>query len=90
MDGPRTLDDLYAIVCMVSNWFFAFVLVVAIAAFLYAALLFFMSQGGEKVATAKKYLLYATVGTAIAILAKSLVIVIGNLIGVNVGGFLCG
>jgi len=85
--APTTLGQLYTAVCTVSNWFFAFVLILAVIALIYAGYLFFSSGGGEKVTQAKKALFYGLIGATVAILAKSLVLVIGNLLGVDVAGF---
>ena len=90
---PRSLADLFNVLCTVSNWFFGFVMVIAVMAFLYAAVLFFGSGGSsEKVGNAKKMLMYGGIGTAIGLLAKSLVFVIGSVLGIESGeltGWLC-
>lgn len=85
---PKTLADLYAVLCNIANWFFAFVLVLAVIALIYAGLLFFTAGGSEdKVKRSKTLLLYALVGIVIALLSKSLVIVVGSFLNIqNTGG----
>jgi hypothetical protein len=86
--APTTLGQLFTAVCTIANWFFAFVLVIAVIALIYAGYLFFTSGGGEKVGQAKKALMYGLIGAAIVVLGKSLVLVIGNVLGVDVSGIL--
>src|SRR3990167_9977021 len=71
---PRTLQDLYTVICNASNWFFAFVMVIAVIAFLYGAILFFSTGGSEQqVSRARQVITYAVVGVAVAVLARSLI-----------------
>lgn len=81
---PRTLQDLYTVICNASNWFFAFVMVIAVIAFLYGAILFFSTGGNEQqVSRARQVITYAVVGVAVAVLARSLIYVIGDSLGVT-------
>jgi hypothetical protein len=86
---PKTLDDLYGVVCRIGTWFFALVLVIAVITFLRGAFEFFTSGGNEqKVSHAKQLFFYAIIGTAIALLSKTMVIVIGKFLNVtNTGSF---
>ena len=77
-----TIDALYQLICVASNWLFSFIMVVAIIILLVGAIKFFTAGGSEDtVATARKYLTYALVGVAVAILARSLVLVVANFVG---------
>lgn len=79
---PTTILGFYDLVCAASNWFFAFVIVIAVFFLLYGAFKFFTAGGSEDaVAGARRYLAYALVGVAVAILARSLVMVVANFIG---------
>ncbi|MBI4134385.1 MAG: hypothetical protein HY475_03110 [Candidatus Terrybacteria bacterium] len=79
---PRTLQDLYSVVCGASNWLFAFVMVIAVVAFLYGAILFFSTGGSEQqVSRARQVITYAVVGVAVAVLARSLIYIIGSSLG---------
>lgn len=88
-NAPRTIDAIWGAVCRVGNWVFAFMLVAAVIAFIYAGYLFFSSGGGEKVNQAKKTLMYAIIGTAVTLLSKTFIVIIGDTLGVDVGPFTC-
>ncbi|OHA50045.1 MAG: hypothetical protein A2991_01675 [Candidatus Terrybacteria bacterium RIFCSPLOWO2_01_FULL_58_14] len=85
---PRTLQDLYTVICNASNWFFAFVMVIAVVAFLYGAILFFSTSGNEQqISRARQVITYALLGVAVAVLAKAFIFIIGDFLGVSdVGG----
>jgi len=83
--APTTIQALYGAICTVANWFFAFMLVGALIAFIYAGFLFFSSGGGQRVEQAKKTLMYAFIGTGIAILSRTFIVIIGSLLGVDSG-----
>lgn len=89
---PTGIDEFYVLVCIASNWLFAFLIILAVIFLLYGAFLFFTAGGDEtKVASARKNLIIALVGVAVAILAKSLILVVGTFIGVDTAGFFdCG
>lgn len=85
---PNKLQDLYDATCRAANWFFGFVLLIALVAFLYAAVLFLTSQGNEqKVGQARKVLIYALIGVVLAILSKATVVIIGNFFGDDPSSF---
>jgi hypothetical protein len=90
---PTTIMEFYGFVCNASNWIFAFILIIAVIMLLYGAFKFFTAGGNDdQVATARKFITYALVGVAVAILAKSLVFVVGNFVtttGVQGGLFAC-
>ena len=84
---PTTILGFYNLVCIATNWFFSFVILIAVFFLLYGALKFFSAGGNEdSVATARRYLAYALVGIAVAILARSFVFVVGNFLGAPTSG----
>lgn len=86
-DTVQEAGDLYDIVCTAANWLFSFVLVIAVITFLRGAVEFFGSGGNDQqVAQARKLIMWAVVGVIIAILARSLVLVVGNFLGADTGG----
>ena len=87
--APTSIDALWGAICTVGNWVFAFILAGAVIAFIYSGYLFYSSGGGEKVNQAKKVLTYGLIGTGIAILSKTLIVILGDLVGANVSPFLC-
>ena len=90
--APTTIVQLYNAVCRVGNWFFAFALVIAVVAFVYAGLQFFTGGGNEQqISKAKQVFKYGLIGIAIAVLAKSFIFIIANLIGItDIGNFFTG
>lgn len=86
---PKSVEQLYAIFCNAANWLFAFVIILAVAAFIYAGFLFFTGGGStENISKAKKLFMYGLLGAGIVVLSKTLVIIVGNFIGVDVTSFL--
>ncbi|MDD4930817.1 MAG: hypothetical protein PHG66_01520 [Candidatus Colwellbacteria bacterium] len=76
-----SLTDIYNIVNNIVNWIFAFFFVMAGIYILMAAFDYLNSGGDQKkIDGAKTKIIYAAIGIAVAILAKSLTVVIGNLI----------
>ncbi|OHA50046.1 MAG: hypothetical protein A2991_01670 [Candidatus Terrybacteria bacterium RIFCSPLOWO2_01_FULL_58_14] len=86
---PTTINNVYDnVLCPASNWLFAFVLVIAVIVLLMGAIMFFTAGGNEdQMATARRFLTYALVGVAVAVLAKSLIFVVGNFLGATSAGF---
>ena len=81
---PEGIDAFYALICAASNWIFAFVLIVAVIVLLFGAIQFFTARGNEdQVADARRYITYALVGVAVAVLARALIFVVGNFIGLS-------
>lgn len=85
IQGP---EGIYDTLCEAANWFFAIVMVLAIIAILYSAVLFFTAGGNEqKVSKARQFIVYGIVGIIVAVLAKSIIYVVGNFVGVDVQFF---
>ena len=70
------------VVNSIAQWFGIIVFITSVAAFLYAAFLFLTNAGEtEKLTTARQVLIYAVIGTAIALLATNAVTIINATIG---------
>ena len=83
---PQEIGGFYGLLCALSNWIFAFLLIIAVVMILFAALKFLTAGGNdEAVAGARKNLTFALVGVAVALLARSLVYVVGNFIAGTTG-----
>lgn len=84
-----TIAGLYGIVCSGINWFFSFIMIIAVFAILYAGLRF-MTAGGqpEGVASARRYFAYALVGIVVAFLARGLVLTTSDFLGADIGSAL--
>lgn len=81
---PVSISGFYTLACDASNWVFAFVLIIGVMAILGGAVAFLTSRGDEdQVASARRYVTYSLVGVAIAILARALIYVVGNFLGIT-------
>ena len=92
-DVPNTIIELYGVICRLGNWFFIFVMVIAVITFLRGALEYLMGGGNdEQVKRAKQLITYAIIGVIVALLAKSIIFVIGDLLdpSLDVGSFFTG
>lgn len=73
----KTINDLYALLNTIAEWFYAFVLVLAVIAVLYGAFTYVTAAGdSEKLATARWIVIGALVGTAIATLARAVILIL--------------
>lgn len=76
-----SVNDIFNIADKIANWIFAFFFVIAIVFIIMAAFTYLGSAGDpEKVKTASNQLIYAAVGIAVALIAKSLVWIVRNLL----------
>jgi low temperature requirement protein LtrA len=72
-----TMDSPIAVVTLILNWFFGFVVIIAAIMIIAAGFIYVTSSGNaEKVKTAMNTLIYALIGLAVAILAKGLVFMV--------------
>ena len=77
---------LWALLARALQWLFNIVIILAAIMLVYAGLQYVTSNGDEKkVGTALHTLTYALIGVAVAVLAKSLIAVIGHFLGTNLG-----
>lgn len=68
---PRSVQDLINLVCNIVGWFETIVFAIAIIMILVAAFQFLTAAGNEeKVATARKSLVWGLVGIAVALFAR--------------------
>jgi len=80
-DTVNTIDDVVGVIETAVNWLFTLILSIAVIMLLWAAFLWMTSSGDEtKVGDARKTLIYALVGVAIAIVAKGLVTIVQQLL----------
>lgn len=80
-----TLADLMDFINKIINWIFTALLVVAVIMVLMAAFQFLTAGGNqETIKKAQNSLLYALIAIVIGALAKGLVLVVTNLLGVKV------
>lgn len=92
--GSTTINAFFVEFCKISNWIFAFALAAAVIAIIFSGVSFYASGGSEqKVSQAKKFLQWALVGVAVAILSKSFIAIIGSFVGISsstpISTFLC-
>jgi hypothetical protein len=85
-DAYSLADSAYnvsSLIDQILSYVFGILIVVAVALILYAAFLY-MTAGGsdDNIAAAKKYIIYAVIGLAIAFLARAIVGVVTGLLGV--------
>lgn len=74
------IDDVIDIIETLVNWLFAIIIAIAVIMLLWAAFLWMTSSGDEtKVSDARKTLIYALVGVAVAVIAKGLVAIVQSL-----------
>ena len=67
-------DDVITLIETLTNWFFSFLLAIAVIFIILAAWTFLTAGGNpESVTKARQMLVYAIIGIAVAILAKSVV-----------------
>jgi 4-amino-4-deoxy-L-arabinose transferase-like glycosyltransferase len=86
VSSAETLDA--KVFCPVVDIMFWVLLSVSIIMVLWAAYLYVTSEGdNEKPSQARKMVLYAAIGIAIALLAKGVPAIIGDLFGVGSSGF---
>ena len=82
--GAQGLVDIFS---NLVDWFFYITLIIAVAAFIFAAFLFITASGDpKKQEQAKSVVLYAVIGVGIALLAEAFIAVVGNLVGTDTSG----
>jgi hypothetical protein len=73
----NNVDDLYTLLNTIAEWFYAFVLVLAVVAVLYGAFTYVTAAGdSEKLTQARWIVIGALIGTAIATLSRGVIIAI--------------
>lgn len=85
---PNPLGDVtfLNVICRIVNYVSGLVAALAVLMFVWAGILFATSAGNEgRLGTAKKVLLYAVIGVAIALAGTGLINLIGGIIGASGG-----
>jgi len=78
----KSMTDVVALINAIAGWIQAIVLVIAIIMIMYSGFLW-MTAGGEedKLATARRVLIYGLVGIAVVVLAYTATSIVTNLMG---------
>ncbi|MEK7629944.1 MAG: hypothetical protein AAB432_00985 [Patescibacteria group bacterium] len=75
------IDQTYGAVAAIVTWFINLFWILAVATVIYAAFLYLTAGGNEeKVTKAKKFLLYAVIAAAIALLSTGIDIIVSGLL----------
>ena len=83
--GLISSASVFDMACSVLSWVFAFVMLLAVIALLFSAAAFLFSGGEpDRVASARRYLLFSLVGVVVAVLARSLVVATGDFLGADI------
>ena len=70
-DGPQGIGEILQIITTIGNWIFAIFMAISVIFILWGAFEFVTGGGDpEKVSSAKKRLLYAAIGIALALVAN--------------------
>jgi len=81
-----TLETLADKVCLIAQWLFTFLIILAVIFVIWAAFRYLTAAGDpEKVKKANHSLIYAAVAVLVAVIAKGFPYIIGNFFGS--GGF---
>ncbi len=84
LPAPRfqTYGGAISLIEKAANWLLYVVIALAVIFIIYAGFLYLTSGGDEKkTETAKKYIIYAIIGIAIALLARGIVLLVRNFVG---------
>lgn len=82
-DTGKVMD----LICLILSWIFTAAIVLSIVIVLMAAFKYMTAAGDpEKLKTAHKMLMYVAVGVAVAILARTIPILVGSFFGQGPGG----
>jgi hypothetical protein len=85
--GPKDLTGVIGVVLSAIKWFYTIIFIVAVVMILYAAFIYITSKGDEKkVGAAKKQLIYAIVGMAVALLSYAIVSVVRSTVASTSAG----
>ena len=70
-EGPQGIGEILKIITRIADWIFAIFIAISVIFILWGAFDFVTSEGNpEKISSAKKRLLYAAIGIALALLAN--------------------
>jgi len=78
---PSDIDAVDVIPSMIE-WAFGFLLATTVLMLIFAAYLFITSMGNpERIVTARRWVTYALIGLAIAVISRGLIALVGRLVG---------
>ncbi|MDP3794480.1 MAG: hypothetical protein Q8R13_00940 [bacterium] len=76
----KKVDDIYALLNTAADWFFAFLLILAVVGILYGAFAYVTAGGdAEKLSQARWIVIGALIGTAIAVLSRTAITVLTSI-----------
>jgi uncharacterized membrane protein len=79
--GPSDVAGLVAFLAKITSWLFFALIFMAIVFIIIGGFTYISSKGEAKaITTAKNYIIYALVGVAVGVLAKSLVLLVCNIL----------
>ena len=80
-DGPQGIGEILQIITTIGNWIFAIFMAISVIFILWGAFEFVTGGGDpEKVSSAKKRLLYAAIGIALALVANGVDDILRNIL----------
>jgi hypothetical protein len=81
---PENLDDVVGIFENITNWLFTGLLLISVIMLVVAGYKYMFSGGSEEnTSSAKNMIIYASVGLAVAMLAKGVPTLVSSIISVN-------
>jgi len=81
---PTTENAVWDTLNTIVNWLFAILIVGAALVIAFSAYLFLTAAGDpEKTSKARNYIMYALIAVVVAFLAKAIVVLVGNMLGVG-------
>ena len=82
-----SLNNAVSFVCLIASWLFTFLIVLAVLFVVLAAYRYLTASGDpEKVKGASSTLIYAAVAIVVALLARSIPLIVGSLFNVSLVG----
>ena len=82
----NSIGGLQSLICRIAGFVFGFLIILAIVYVLVAAFRYLTAGGDpEKITKANHTLIYAAVAVAVAVLARAVPLIAGNLVGGNLG-----
>jgi Type IV secretion system pilin len=85
INNPLNTNDILVVLGRIINWIFTIAISIAVIMYIVAGLRFVTAAGEpEKISTAKRMALWTSIGLGIAIAAKGIVALVGEILGVNI------
>lgn len=82
--GITSAKGIFEAISKITDWIFSLFLIIAVIIILYGAFQLLISGGNaEALSASKKLVIYAAISVAIAVLAKSIILVAANIVGVK-------